>query len=72
MTPDEIAREFDLPVEAVREAISYCESNPPELFDDYAHEEALDETAGINEPDYKHHPSPRLLDPQDIVRINRS
>jgi uncharacterized protein (DUF433 family) len=72
MTPHEIAREFDLPVEAVQEAIVYCESNPPELIDDYAREEALDETAGISEPDYKHHPSPRLLDPQDIARINRS
>jgi uncharacterized protein (DUF433 family) len=72
MTPDEIAREFDLPVEAVHEAIAYCESNPPELFDDYAREEALNEAAGINAPDYKHHPFPRLLDPQEIARINRS
>lgn len=72
MSPEEIAREFDLPVEAVREAIAYCESNPPELFDDYAREEALNEAAGINDPGYKHHPTPRLLDPQDIARINRS
>ncbi len=72
MTPEEIAREFNLPVEAVQEAIAYCESNPPELSDDYAREEALDEASGINDPDYKLHPTPRLLDPQDIARINRS
>lgn len=72
MTPEEIAREFDLPVEAVQEAIAYCQSNPPELLDDYAREEALDEASGISDPDYKHHPTPRLLDPQDIARINRS
>src|SRR6476660_7926880 len=31
MAPEEIARDFNLPVEAAREAIAYCESNPPEL-----------------------------------------
>ncbi|HEY7329029.1 MAG TPA: DUF433 domain-containing protein [Gemmataceae bacterium] len=72
MTPDEIAREFDLPLEAVQEAIAYCQSDPPELLDDYAREEALNEAAGINDADYKLNPSPRLIDPQDIARINRS
>jgi len=72
MMPEEIAREFNLPVEAVREAIAYCESNPPELAEDYAREEALTEAAGLNEPSYKHHPTPKLLDPQEIARINRS
>lgn len=71
-TPEEIARDFNLPVEAVNEAIAYCESNPQELFDDYACEAALDEAAGINDPDYKHHPTPRSLDPLVIARINRS
>lgn len=72
LTPEEIAAEFQLPVEAVREAIAYCESNPPELLEDYAREEALMQAAGMNEPAYKYHPSPRLLAPQEIVRINRS
>jgi uncharacterized protein (DUF433 family) len=72
MAPEEIAREFNLPIEAVREAIVYCESNPPELLEDYAREEALTEAAGINEPGYKYDPTPRLLDPQLIARINRS
>jgi uncharacterized protein (DUF433 family) len=31
MTAEEIAADRDLPVEAVREAIAYCASNPPEV-----------------------------------------
>jgi uncharacterized protein (DUF433 family) len=72
MMPEEIAREFQLPVEAVREAIAYCESNPQELLEDYTREEAMSEAAGMNEPGYKYRPTPRLLDPQEIARINRS
>lgn len=70
MHPEEIARQFGLPVEAVREAIAYCESNPTELLDDYAREEALSEAAGMNEPGYKLHPIPKLLDPLEIVRLS--
>ena len=31
MTPQEIAEDYDLPLDAVLEAIAYCESNPPEI-----------------------------------------
>ena len=72
LTPQEIAREFDLPVEAVLEAIAYCESNPPELVEDYAREEATFEAAGMNQSDYKNHPSPKLIDPREMARINQS
>jgi uncharacterized protein (DUF433 family) len=72
MTPEDIAREFALPVAAVHEAIAYCESNPQELLEDYAREEALSEAAGMNDPNYKYHPAPRMLDPREIARINRS
>ena len=57
---------------AVLEAIAYCESNPPELLEDYAREEALLEASGMNDPNYKYHPTPRLLTPQEIAQINRS
>jgi uncharacterized protein (DUF433 family) len=69
LTPEEIAREYGLPIEAVREAIAYCESNPPELASDYAAEEALMEATGMNEPGYKYHPSPRLLSAQEMGRL---
>src|SRR5205085_9187242 len=34
MPPEEIARVFDLPLEAAQEAIAYGESNPPEIAQD--------------------------------------
>lgn len=70
-TPEEIAADYGLPVEAVREAISYCESNPPELLEDYARDEALMEATGMNEPGYKFHPTPKLLSPQERTRLER-
>ncbi|MBI2807124.1 MAG: DUF433 domain-containing protein [Planctomycetes bacterium] len=70
--PDEIARQFNLPVEAVLESIAYCESNPPELLADYARDEALMEASGMNSPDYRLNPSPKPLSPQEIARIKRS
>src|SRR5256885_11668635 len=72
MSPEEIARDYNLPVEAVREAIAYCESNPLELADDYAREAALDEAARINEPRYKHNSVPRLLSAQLIARVTHA
>jgi uncharacterized protein (DUF433 family) len=41
MTPEQIAADYGLPVEAVREAIAYCETNPPEIRKDFEAEEAL-------------------------------
>jgi uncharacterized protein (DUF433 family) len=71
MTVEELAADFNLPVEAVREAIAYCESDPPEIRADHAMEEALMEATGMNDPDYKYHPSPRPLSPEDYARIYR-
>ena len=71
MTPEEIAADYDLPLEAVLEAIAYCESNPPEIAQDFAREEALMEATGMNDPDYKYHPQPKVLSPQECARIHR-
>src|SRR5258708_25010806 len=62
MTLEEIAANYELPLEAVQEAIAYCESNPPEIASDYAAEEALMEATGMNEPNYDGRP--KLLIPQ--------
>ena len=70
MTPEQIAAEYGLPIEAVKEAIAYCASDPPELAADYAAEEALMEATGMNDPDYKYHPSPKLLTAQERARLN--
>ena len=69
MTPEEIAADYDLPLEAVQEAIAYCESIPPELASDYAAEEALMDATGMNDPDYKG--QPKLLTPQERARLNQ-
>jgi hypothetical protein len=39
-TAEQIARDWDLPLSAVREAIAYCQSNPPEIHDDWRREQA--------------------------------
>lgn len=72
MSPEEIAADYGLPVEAVEEAIAYCESKPPELEEDYRHEEALMQATGMNHPDYRYHPSPKLLTPQEREQLKRS
>ena len=69
MTPEEIAADYNLPLDAVREAIAYCESNPPELAQDYAREEAWMEAIGANDPNYKYNPQPRLLSAEEIARL---
>lgn len=50
MTVEEIAENWNVPIEAVKEAIAYVESKPIELEQDFRFEEALVELAGHNEP----------------------
>lgn len=71
-TADQLAADYDLPLEAVLESIAYCESDPLEIREDFEIEEALMEATGMNEPDYKFNPKPRLLSPQERARIVRS
>jgi uncharacterized protein (DUF433 family) len=71
MTPEEIAADYDLPLEAVLEAIAYCESNPPEILQDLAREEAVLAATGMNDPDYWKNGRRKLLTPQEMARLNR-
>jgi uncharacterized protein (DUF433 family) len=71
MTPEQLAAEFSLPLEAVQEAIAYCRSNPPEIEADFRREEALMEATGMNDPDYKFHPQPRVISAEERARIRR-
>ncbi len=70
-TVEELAADFNLPVEAVREAIAYCQADPPEIREDQAREEALMAATGMNDPNYKYRPSPRPLTIEDYQRIYR-
>jgi uncharacterized protein (DUF433 family) len=70
MTPEEIAADYDLPLEAVFEALAYCQADSPELAQDYAAEEALQEASGMNDPNYKYCAKPRVLSPEEMSRLN--
>jgi uncharacterized protein (DUF433 family) len=65
---EELAADFGLPVEAVREAIAYCESDPPEIRADLAMEEALMTARG----ETGRYPTVRrILSPQEREEIVR-
>jgi uncharacterized protein (DUF433 family) len=68
-TPEQLAADYALPIEAVREAIAYCQSNPPEIEDDFRRDEALMAATGMNDPGYRQHGKPRVLSAQEIARI---
>ena len=51
-TVEQIAADYNLPVEAVRDAIAYCDSDPVAIREDFAREEAIMEATGMNDPDY--------------------
>src|SRR5262249_16253398 len=71
MTVEEIAADYRLPVEAVREAIAYCQSDPPEIQADLALEEAVMDATGMNDPGYKYHPTPKVLSPEEHYRLTQ-
>src|SRR5262249_31347721 len=54
LTAEEIANEYNLPVEAVKEAIAYCQSDPPKIREDFDREERKMAATGMNDPDYKY------------------
>lgn len=66
---EELAEEFHLPIEAVREAIAYCQCDPPEIRADLAMEEALMQARGENDPGTRFHPSRVILSPEERARI---
>ena len=67
MTPEEVAVEMEVPLEVVREAIAYCESNPEVIAQDHAAEETLMQASSMRDPDYRG--KPRLLSPQEMARL---
>jgi len=67
---EEIAADFDVPVEAVREAIAYYESNPPEMREDWEREEALVQASGANDPTARGRAT-KLISLEDYARIFR-
>jgi uncharacterized protein (DUF433 family) len=72
MTPEAIAAEFNLPLEAVQEAIAYCHGNPPEIAQDFEREAKLMEASGMNDPDYKRGGNFKVVPPDEVARILKS
>lgn len=68
-TPEEIAEDYGLPLEVVQEAIAYCQTDPPEIREDFEREERIMEATGMNEPDYKYGGKYRVLSPQERARL---
>ncbi len=70
-TPEEIAADYGLSVEEVREAIDYCQTHLEVILADHAREDRLMEASGMNHPDYKYNPKKyyRALTPQERDRI---
>jgi hypothetical protein len=60
---EEIAEDRELPVDAVQEAIEYCESNPPEIRQDWEMEEASMRRTGMNDPSYRGLPKLPSIEP---------
>jgi hypothetical protein len=57
MTPEEVAADYNIPLEAVLEAIDWCRNHEDVLIADHAREDRLMEASGMNHPDYKYDPA---------------
>ena len=67
----QLAADYDLPIEAVEEAIAYCRTNPPEIELDFRYDEAIAAASGMNDPGYKLHGKPKPISPEQRARIRR-
>jgi hypothetical protein len=61
-----------LPVQAVREAIAYCQSDPPELREDYAQQQASMAAMGLDEPNYDGKPKPLTAEQRGKLRAHEA
>jgi uncharacterized protein YraI len=68
-TLQEIAENWGIPLDAVREAIAYSETNPPELRDDFRKDEVLAQAIGMNDPAIQRSGRPRSLSTEERVRL---
>ncbi len=66
---EEVAADMDLPVEAVREAIAYCEADPPEVREDHAGEEARMKATGMMDENGNYTGQYKILPPEERARL---
>ena len=68
-TPQQLAADWGVPLEAVWEAIEYCQTDPPELLEDHRKDDVLAEAIGMNDPAIKLTGKPRSLSTEERVRL---
>ena len=68
-TPEQLAGDWGIPLEAVHEAIAYCQSDPPELREDHRKDDILAEAIGMNDPAIQRSGKPRPLSTEQRVRL---
>src|SRR5438128_1008240 len=68
-TQEQLALDFDVPLEAVREAIEYCQADPPEIREDQRKDAFLAEAAGMNDPATRLSGKPRSLSSAERARL---
>ena len=68
-TPEQLAQDWDVPLAAVREAIEYCQSDPPEIHEDKRKTDILREAIGMNDPAIWRTGKPRPLSTEDRARL---
>jgi uncharacterized protein (DUF433 family) len=71
LSPEQIAQDYDLPLEAVKEAIAYCESDPAEIRLDQELENVIAEVTGLNAPEYRMSPAThyRRVSAAELLRL---
>jgi uncharacterized protein (DUF433 family) len=73
-TPEEVAANYRLPLEAVLEAIDYCRTHWDVVLADHADEERLMEATGMNHPNYKYNAKAyyKILTPEERARLRNN
>jgi uncharacterized protein (DUF433 family) len=70
-TPEDVAADYGLSVDAVLEAIDWCKNHWDVVIADHAREDRLMEASGMNHPDYKYNPKKyyKIISPEEWARI---
>jgi uncharacterized protein (DUF433 family) len=68
-TPEEVAADWNLPVEAVREAIAYGQSNPPEIEEDHRRSREHLQAQGLMDAEGNYIRPPGRLSPEEEERL---
>jgi uncharacterized protein (DUF433 family) len=66
-TPETVAAGYQIPLDAVLEAIAYCQGFPPELDHDHRRERLRMKATGMSDPAYSG--TPRVLSASEVAQL---